>query len=791
MTRLVRAALPAVVLVLAGCAGAHGPASYHLIPQPRRLEPGRGAFEMGPGTRITLSDPNDAELRRLADFWADPVRAATGFDLPVVAQDHSAGAGIRLVLEDGHGDPEGYRLTVGKDGVTIRAPAHVGIFYGLQTLTQMLPATLETPGSHLTSIRIPAVSIDDAPRFSYRGMHLDVSRHFFGPEFVKRYIDLLARYKINYFHWHLTDDQGWRIEIRRYPELTRVGAYRKETQVGRNARPYVGDGKAYGGFYTQDEVRDIVAYARERYVTIIPEIEMPGHSEAALAAYPELACTDGPFEVGTHWGVYDDVLCPKEGTFLFLENVLSEVMDLFPGPYIHVGGDEAPKIRWEHSDVAQGVMDREGMLDENELQSWFMARIGRFLNEHGRRLVGWDEILEGGLAPDATVMSWRGTSGGVEAARRGHDVIMTPTDALYFDYYQGDPEQEPLAIGGYVPLKRVYSFDPVPQELEPEEARHVLGAQGNVWTEYMATEDHVEYMVLPRMLALSELTWSADSARTFDDFLRRLPWHLARFDALGLTYRIPDVVGLEHDRITLEDRISVPLSAPVPGGRLRYVLDGSEPDSTSPVYRAPIRVDLRDGPVTVAARAVLPDGRMGPVRRARFERTSLSPAAMVDPAILTPGLRVSLYRGAFRSVSGVSGIEPSREDTVSRVGLPSWVPADSFALRFRGYLDVPEDAVYSFRLTSDDGSRLSLAGRQVLDHDGAHGPTAKEAQVALAKGPHPIEILYFQAGGAATLGLEVERKEGWEPVPVTWLRRTRQGPRRPMSGWGGPDRSDS
>ncbi len=696
------------------------------------------------------------------------MRAATGYDLPIVA-DGSAPARIHLVLGGRNDDPEAYRLTVDGDSISVRASAPVGLFYGLETLTQMLPADLQASYAHTESVRIPGVSIEDAPRFSYRGMHLDVSRHFFGPEFVKRYIDLLARYKINYFHWHLTDDQGWRIQILRYPRLTGVGAWRKETQVGKSS---AGDSTRYGGFYTHDEIRDIVAYARERYVTIIPEIEMPGHAQAALAAYPELACTDGPFEVGTRWGVYTNVLCPKESTFQFLENVLTEVMDLFPGPYIHVGGDEAPKVRWENSPVAQGIMARNGLLDEEQLQSWFVARIERFLAQHGRRLIGWDEILQGGLPPRATVMSWRGTSGGIEAARQDHDVVMTPTDALYFDYYQGDPEQEPLAIGGYIPLEKVYAFEPVPPDLSPREARHVLGAQANLWTEYIATPDRVEYMVLPRMLALSELDWSPDSARSYSDFLRRLPWHLSRFDAVGLAYRIPDVRGLEHDRIALKDRITVALSAPVPGGRIRYTLDGSDPDSTSATYSSPLSLDVKGGPVTVAARAVLPDGRMGAVTRAGYSRAILRPAAMVDPSLLTPGLNVSLYRGMFRSVSQVSG-DPAREDTLSRVAIPRWAPSDSFALRFQGYLKVPSDAIYTFRLTSDDGSVLSVTGRPLVDHDGAHGPSSKQAQVALAKGLHPIEIVYFQAGGGRTLSLEVERNGVWKPIPAEWLKNTK------------------
>ena len=369
-------------------------------------------------------------------------------------------------------------------------------------------------------------------------MHLDVARHFYGPDFVKHYLDLLARYKINRFHWHLTEDQGWRIQIDAYPRLTEVGAYRNQTQIGHGSEEFNGDGQRYGGFYTKDEIRDIVAYAEDRFITVIPEIEMPGHAQAALAAYPEYACTEGPFDVAMTWGVFEDIYCPYEETFTFLETVLGEVIELFPGEYIHVGGDEAPKTRWEESEYVRLLMQREGLKEVEEVQGWFIARIGRFLSANGKRLIGWDEILEGGIPPDATVMSWRGVLGGIEASRRGHEVVMTPYSHLYLDYYQSqDQEGEPFAIGGFLPLDTVYSYEPVPEQLRAGDAARIIGAQANVWTEYMKTPDHVEYMLLPRMLALSEVVWGTKENRDFDGFVERLPWHFARFDALGVNYR--------------------------------------------------------------------------------------------------------------------------------------------------------------------------------------------------------------------------------------------------------------
>jgi hexosaminidase len=507
------------------------------------MEVGRGGFDLDADTRIMLSNPTNLEVQQLTESWARPIRATSGFNLLLVDTPDDASSNmitLRLSQEAPH-PVEGYRLNVTSDAVTVEAKTPAGLFYGLQTLTQLLF------GDHTSGWSVPVVQIVDAPRFAYRGMHLDVGRHFFPVAFIKKYIDLLAMYKMNKFHWHLTDDQGWRIEIKKYPKLTEIGAYRQETVMGKNFerfdRPYIGDGKPHGGFYTQEEVREVVAYARARYIDVIPEIEMPGHATAALAAYPEFACTDGPFDVPTTWGIFEDVFCPKEETFQFLEDVLTEVIALFPSQYIHIGGDEVPKVRWQESEVAQEVISREGLADEDELQSYFIKRIESFLQAQGRRLIGWDEILEGGLAPDATVMSWRGMEGGIEAAREGHDVIMTPTSHTYFDYYQGDPVQEPLAIRGLTPLEKVYGFEPVPETLSAEDAAHILGAQGNVWTEYMATTDHVEYMVFPRMLALAEVVWSPADLRNWEDFVQRLPAQLQHLDTLGVNYRQPEVGG--------------------------------------------------------------------------------------------------------------------------------------------------------------------------------------------------------------------------------------------------------
>jgi hexosaminidase len=733
--------------------------AFPLIPAPAYVKPADGAFVITPSTTITVSDPNDDELAGLAELAIDVIEKSLGTNVQLAGEPAATAAdgAIALILSPEVEAPEGYRLHVTTGSIAITASTHAGLFYGLQTLSQLLP---DAGGSAAGDARaVPAVTIEDEPRFSYRGMHLDVGRHFFPVSFIKRYIDLMAMYKMNTFHWHLTEDQGWRIEIKKYPRLTEVGSCRDETILEKNFDPYIGDGVRHCGYYTQDEIRDVVEYARRRYVNVVPEIEMPGHSTAALAAYPELACSDGPFEVSTRWGVHEDIFCPKEETFAFLEDVLTEVMDLFPSRYIHIGGDEAPKRRWEESEVAQAVMQREGLADEHELQSYFIKRIETFLLDHGRRLIGWDEILEGGLAPQATVMSWRGMAGGIEAARQGHDVIMTPTSYVYFDYYQGDRAYEPLAIGGFTPLQKVYEFEPVPEELTAREARHVLGAQGNVWTEYIKTADYVEYMALPRMLALAEVVWSPKEIRDWDRFAAALPARLKRLDAMGVNYRIPNVTGLDRDRLTLDDSVTISLGELVPDAEIRYTTDGSDPTGESTLYTGPLGLPVDEAGVAVTARAFLPKGRASTPSAARFAKTSLRAAARLDPADLSDGLRYSYYEADVRSVEELAGRSPAHQGVARSISLAYAERDEYYGLIFSGYISVPADAIYTFSLTSDDGSRLVVGDATVIDNDGPHAASEKTGMIALRAGYHPITISFFQAGGAKALALELRTAE--------------------------------
>ncbi|MEO6346302.1 MAG: family 20 glycosylhydrolase [Aquaticitalea sp.] len=487
-------------------------------------------------------------------------------------------------------NPEGYKLEVTSKQIIIKASTGKGAFYAVQTLRQLLPAEFENGNFVGNEISIQSQSIEDSPQFQYRGMHLDVCRHMFTVEFIKKYIDALAMLKFNTFHWHLTDDQGWRIEIKKYPKLQEVAAYRKETLIGHyNTQPQRFDGKRYGGFYTQDQIKDVVAYAQSRFVTIIPEIEMPGHARAAIAAYPELGCTGEQVEVATTGGVFEEIFCPKEETFTFLENVLDEVIALFPSTYIHIGGDEAPKTRWKNSEYCQALIKKEGLKDEHGLQSYFISRIETYLNSKGRQIIGWDEILEGGLAPNATVMSWRGFEGAIEAAKQQHNVILTPGSYCYFDHYQSEDKDEPLAIGGFLPLEKVYRFNPIPEELTPEESKYVLGAQANLWTEYIPTSEKVEYMIFPRILAMSEVVWSNPKERDYKEFVSRVEHFFKRLDALNINYA-NHLYEIQGEVVSNENNISFLLQTSSEIKTIRFTMDGSVPTLNSEIYSKPIPI---------------------------------------------------------------------------------------------------------------------------------------------------------------------------------------------------------
>ena len=483
-----------------------------IIPIPNEQLITKDVFELSSDTKLTF----DESLKSVALFFKSYIENGRNIQLNTSSKNT-----IHFKIDTAISNNEGYQLKITPSKILISANSKKGAFYAFQSLRQLLPADFEKTDK--SKFAIQCLEIKDSPQFGYRGMHLDVGRHFFSVDFIKKYINLMSMLKMNTFHWHLTEDQGWRIEIKKYPKLQEIAAFRNETLIGHyNNLPYQFDGKKYGGFYTQEEIKDVVKYASERQITIIPEIEMPGHSQAAIAAYPELGCTGKQVEVATKWGVFNEVYCPKESTFKFLEDVIDEVVALFPGKYIHIGGDEAPKTRWKECEHCQNLIKEKDLKDEHGLQSYFIGRMEKYINSKGKQIIGWDEILEGGLAPNATVMSWRGTKGAVEAAKQQHNVILTPGSHCYFDHYQSDNENEPLAIGGFLPLEKVYNFNPIPEELTKEESKYVLGAQGNVWTEYMQTAEKVEYMVFPRAIALAEVVWSTKKNKNYKNFVDRL-----------------------------------------------------------------------------------------------------------------------------------------------------------------------------------------------------------------------------------------------------------------------------
>lgn len=561
--------------------------SISIIPKPLSIIEGKSKFIVDQNTKIVVSkDAEDA--KDVAEQLALRIRIVKSKAPEIV---NEANANSIKFTKNTNLPIEGYELLVNQKGVTISASSAIGYFYGFQSLLQLMPTEIFSASVNPNlKLIIPECIIKDNPRFEYRGVMLDVGRYFFPITYIKKLVDVLAINKMNTLHLHLTEDQGWRIEIKKYPKLTEIGSIRKESMLG-HYRDQKYDGKPHGGFYTQDEIRDLVAYAQRKFVTIVPEIEMPGHALAALASYPELGCTGETYEVGTKWGVEQRVFCPTEKTFSFLEDVLTEIIDLFPSKYIHIGGDECPKNTWKASAFCQELIKKEGLKDEHELQSYFIRRIDKFVTSKGRKIIGWDEILEGGLSPNATVMSWRGTTGGIEAAKQKHDVIMTPNSYVYLDYYQSDPASEPIAIGGFLPLQKTYSYEPIPTELSPEEAKYIRGVQANLWTEYVSTPEHADYMLFPRALAVAEIGWS-DKTKSYEDFTKRLMVHLERLKFMSVDH---SNAFIDVNYIFSKDSKNLPtlsLSTVVPNYIIRYTLDGSQPNEKSLIFDPSKKINI-------------------------------------------------------------------------------------------------------------------------------------------------------------------------------------------------------
>lgn len=659
-----------MTLLLAGCLSvpktgfSQSPTPYPIIPRPAQLVAKPGAFVISQTTSVrVLSAVPD--LRVLVENMITRLNQTCGLNLtlrtlgsaaPLAATDSVNQ--ITFLPDTTLGD-EAYRIDISPRQVTVAASKPAGFFYAIQSLYQLLPPVVLGTTTTVIPLNpaLPACRINDSPRYPYRGMHLDVARHFFSVAFIKKYLDAMALHKFNTFHWHLTDDQGWRIEIKKYPQLTSVGANRAETLVGHydDSDPLVYDGQPYGGFYTQDDIREVVRYAQARFITVIPEIEMPGHSVAALAAYPELGCVGHGYEVATKWGIFGNVYCPTEATFTFLENVLTEVMGLFPGPYIHIGGDECPKVTWRNNPFCRQLMKRLHLKNANQLQHYFIRRIDQFVAARGRRIMGWDEILQGSagrpdLSAGATVMNWHSLTTGLNAARMGHDVVMTPGTFCYFDHYQADPAQEPTAFGEYLPLRKVYSYDPTPTSLPLAQARHILGAQGNLWTEYITTPEEAEYMLWPRTAALAEVVWPPADRKDYTDFSNRLPALFARLSTMGISFArsIYDVTF--QIKPASNGQLQVELAANAPA--IRYTTDGSTPTTQSPLYTGSFLLSASTTIRAVAYQGEVPLGALRQKSVLVSKATGLSYRLLYPPTAARPDPDQQLTNGLLAEMGG-------------------------------------------------------------------------------------------------------------------------------------------
>jgi hexosaminidase len=738
---------------------------FPLIPYPTSLVPGEGEFMIRPVTRLVLGK-DAAVFAQEAEQLQILFKNSLGKQLNQTKR--ASKNSIALVYDASIQAPEAYEISIGKEGVVLKAKEPAGMFRAVQSLRQLLPVQVEKGfRSRFEALSLPFLEIKDQPAYAWRGMHLDVSRHFFSTEYLKKFIELLALYKFNKFHLHLTDDQGWRIEIKKYPKLTSEGAWRtfnnqdsvcmeraQENPDFRIDEQHIvqRDGKTlYGGFYTQEEIKELVAYAAARHIEIVPEIDMPGHMMAAINAYPFLSCSG---DAG--WGKdFSIPVCPcNEATYTFAEEVFSEIIDLFPGEYIHLGADEVEKTSWEQSTACQELMEREGLKDVNELQSYFVHRMEKFFHSKGKKIIGWDEILEGGVSPSAYVMYWRSwvSDAPLEAARNGNHVIMTPGNPLYFD-----------ALPDKSSVYNVYHFKVVPDGFKEGEAKFIKGAQANIWTEYIPSENRAEYMYMPRMTALSEVLWTKE--KQYDSYLQRLKEHYARLDALDVHYRLPDLSGFTGENVFVDKGI-LRVQKPLENLIIRYTTDGSLP------YLNSVRLDQSlpvTRPVTIKMAAFTPGGMRGDVYTLRYKKQSLAEPVTVEDA--KEGLLCSYYKGFFKNTGQIKGEAEEQMFIQDDLSVPAKISTGSFGLKYRGYLKVPETGIYNFYLTCDDGGVLRIANREVVNNDGLHPPTEKSGQVALKKGLHSFELDFVEGGGGYTLKLQYS-KEGESPqdIPQSWFK---------------------
>ncbi|WP_183559231.1 family 20 glycosylhydrolase [Mucilaginibacter sp. SP1R1] len=754
-----------IVLLLVGTgalsAQAQDAVKFPLIPYPTQLVAGSGSFVITGKTSIVTAKEFTSEAAELNNL----LLKALGKPL-VVAKINKPHA-INLVYDATITAPEAYKLNITAQQVTIAAKDPAGVFHAVETIRQLLPVSVERGVVNETLV-LPAASIEDQPAYAWRGMHLDVSRHFFSIAYLKKFIDRMALYKMNKLHLHITDDQGWRIEIKKYPKLTEEGAWRtfnnqdsacmkrakdnpdfvidKEHIVQRNGKTM------YGGFYTQQEMKGVVAYAAARHIDIIPEIDMPGHMMAAINSYPFLTCNGE-----NSWGkLFTKPICPGlETTYEFAQNVYSEIMDIFPSKYIHIGGDEVDRTDWGKSDACKALMEREGIKDLPALQSYFINRMEKFFNSKGRKLIGWDEIIEGGISPTAIIMYWRAwvPDAPVKAVKNGNTVIMTPGEPLYFD---NQPDQYSIS--------KVYHFNPIPKVLNAEEAKSIIGAQANIWTEMIPSEKRADYMYMPRLTALAEMLWTTQQDK-YDSYLKRLVQQYSRMDAMNINYRLPDLPGLLNNYVFIDEG-KLSIDRPLPGLTIRYTTDGSLPGAKSPELPSPLSIKKAE---LVRVAAFTANGARGDVYNLNYtQQQMLGPVKVAPPK---PGLACSYYKAFFKQIAPMKDAKVDSTFTTNTIAVPATVKAPSFGITYKGYIDVPADGIYNFYLTCDDGGVLQIGPGVTVDNDGNHSAQEKSGQVALKMGLHPFLLNFIEGGGGYTLKLQYSLNgSARQDIPAEWFK---------------------
>jgi hexosaminidase len=726
---------------------------YPIIPYPTHLKPQKGLFVVNKSTHIV----SDALFANEAAYLQNLLRTETGYNISINDDKNPKTNVVFLKKDNGITSEEGYRLSIHPGEIILSAKDPVGIFRGIETIHQLLPVNKESKAIKIQNVTLPAAEISDAPLYSWRGMHLDVARHFFSIDYLKKFIDVMALYKMNKLHLHLTDDQGWRIEIKKYPKLTEEGAWRTFNNQDSDCIRMSKDnpdmaidpqhivhrnGKTlYGGFYTQDQMKDLVAYAAKRYIDIIPEIDMPGHMMAAIREYPFLSC-----EGGSKWGaLFSTPICPcNDSTFEFAENVYKEIFSIFPSEYVHLGADEVDRKEWAKSDVCKELMEKEGLKNVDQLQSYFVKRMEKFFNANGKKLIGWDEILEGGVSKTAYVMYWRSwvPDAPVKAAKNGNYVIMTPGNPLYFD-----------RIPDAYSIKEVYDFTVVPKGLSEEEAKYILGAQANIWTEHIPSENRADFMYMPRMTALAQKLWS--NTDDYDGYLVRLHKQYKRLDAMNVHYRLPDIQEIAEENV-FTDKTILNVKSPLPDLQIHYTTNGGIPEKSSPLLNKPVTIDK---PVVIKLAAFRSNGLRGDIYTLNYKKEKYATPVTVHED-LKPGLNCNYYKQFFKTSTALNTVKPDSEFIASDFVVPASINAPSFGLQYKGFIDVPETGIYTFYLTCDDGGILTIAGREVVNNDGLHSAIQKTGQVALGKGLQPFLLNFIEGGGGFKLVLQYSKGNG-------------------------------